>query len=99
MRPPAAIANASAACGEVVWTSNWVPSQWSVRQLWAGDVLGLALAYYLAGLPDDGFNVLRGTLEWVMLQSVVPGQIGGTNGGTVSRCVDKCGVYVCVRII
>ena len=23
-------------CGSVVWTSNWVPSMWSVRQLWSG---------------------------------------------------------------
>ena len=72
----------SSTCGEVVWTSNWVPSQWSVRQLWSGDNYGLALAYFLAGLPDEGFTVLSGTLRRDMLQSVVPGQSGGTNGGT-----------------
>lgn len=72
----------SAACGEVVWTSNWVPSQWSVRQLWSGDVSGLALAYYFAGLPDDGWRILSGNLHRDMLQGVVPGQTGGTNAGT-----------------
>jgi hypothetical protein len=69
-------------CGVVVWTSNWVPSQWSVRQLWGGDNMGLALAYFLAGLPDDGYSVLRGTLSWNMLLESVPGQAGSANGGT-----------------
>lgn len=69
-------------CGDVVWTSNWIPSQWSVRQLWSGDNSGLSLAYFLSGLPDDGFNVLKGNLHRDMLQSVVPGMTGGTNGGT-----------------
>ena len=73
---------ASLACGEVVWTSNWVPSMWSVRQMWSGDNSGLALAYFLTGLPDDGFAVLNGTLHKDMLQSAVPGQSGGANGGT-----------------
>ena len=58
-----------------------VPSMWSVRQLWSGDNSGLALAYFLAGLPDDGWSVLRGTLHRDMLQSAVPGQSGGSNGG------------------
>jgi hypothetical protein len=75
-------AAANATCGELVWTSNWVPDTWSVRQLWAGDVHGLALAYFLSGLADDGYKVLSGALRWTMLQSVVPGQSGGTNGGT-----------------
>ncbi len=75
-----AVSNAT--CGALVWTSNWVPDMWSVRQLWAGDIFGLALAYFLAGLPDDGANVLGGALRWNMLQSAVPGQAGGTNGGT-----------------
>ncbi len=70
-------------CGEVCWTSNWVPSMWSVRQLWSGDNSGLALAYFLSGLPDDGWTVLQGTLHRDMLQSAVPGMSGGTNG-TVS---------------
>jgi hypothetical protein len=33
-------------------------------------------------MPDDGFTVLIGALRRDMLQSVVPGQSGGTNGGT-----------------
>ena len=74
-------ANAST-CGEVVWTSNWVPSMWSVRQLWSGDNSGLALAYFLEGMPDAGYDVLRGNMRRDMLQSSVPGASGGANGGT-----------------
>jgi hypothetical protein len=69
-------------CGSVVWNSNWVPAQWSVRQLWTGDNVGLALAYLLTGLPDAGWEVLGGALRRDMLQSAVPGQSGGANGGT-----------------
>lgn len=72
----------STQCGNVVWTSNWIPSQWSVRQLWSGDNSGLSLAYFLTGLPDDGFNNLYGNLHRDMLQSAVPGMTGGSNGGT-----------------
>ena len=75
-------AASNATCGAVVWTSNWVPSMWSVRQLWSGDNSGLALAYFLTGLPDDGYAVLSGNLRRDMLQSGVPGQAGGANGGT-----------------
>ena len=69
-------------CGEVVWTSNWVPSMWSVRQMWSGDNSGLALAYFLEGQADEGFNVLSGNMRRDMLQSSVPGSSGGANGGT-----------------
>jgi hypothetical protein len=69
-------------CGEVVWTSNWVPSMWSVRQLWSGDNYALAQAYFSSGLPDDGMIVLAGSLRRDMLLSGVPGQTGGANGGT-----------------
>ena len=71
---------AAAQCGEVCWTSNWVPSMWSVRQLWSGDNSALALAYFLSGLPDDGWAVMQGTLHRDMLQSAVPGMSGGSNG-------------------
>ena len=50
--------------------------------MWSGDNYGLALAYFLAGLGDAGFVVLRGALARDMLQSAVPGQAGGPNGGT-----------------
>jgi hypothetical protein len=69
-------------CGETVWTSNWLPAQWSIRQLWSGDISALVFAYFLSGLPDDGYTVLLGNLHRDMLQSAVPGMTGGANGGT-----------------
>jgi hypothetical protein len=39
---------------------------WSLRQLYPGDNFALALAYCMSGLPDDGWEILRGT----MLQSM-----------------------------
>ena len=36
--------------GEQCWPSNWVPSIWSVREMWAGDDYHLALAYFQTGL-------------------------------------------------
>ncbi len=50
------------ACGEKMWTSNWVPSIWSARELWPGDNYALALAYFQAGLPDGGWALLQGNM-------------------------------------
>ncbi len=68
--------------GEQVWPSNWVPSIWSVREMWSGDDYQLALAYCQAGLPDDGWKVFRGMFPQQMLFGVVPGDMGHPSGGT-----------------
>lgn len=48
--------------GEMRQTSNWVPQEWSTRELFAGDNFAMALGYYLAGQGDDAWNLLRGTM-------------------------------------
>ena len=68
--------------GEQCWPSNWVPSIWSVREMWPGDNYQLALAYFQTGLPDDGYTVLRGTFPQQMLFGTVPGDLGHPAGGT-----------------
>jgi len=68
--------------GQRVWTSNWVPSKWSLREMWPGDCYGLALAYFQTGLADDGWNVLRGTFPAMAFYGPVPGDLGHPNGGT-----------------
>ena len=68
--------------GEQVWPSNWVPSIWSVREMWSGDDYQLALAYCQAGLPDDGWKVFRGMFPQQMLFGQVPGDMGHPSGGT-----------------
>ena len=68
--------------GRKVWTSNWVPGIWSVREVWPGDNYHLALSYFQAGLPNDGYDILRGTFMYSGFGSVVPGNLGDPAGGT-----------------
>jgi hypothetical protein len=67
--------------GRKVWTSNWIPGIWSVRELWPGDNYHLALSYFQAGLPDDGYDILRGTFMHSGFGSEVPGNLGDPSGG------------------
>ena len=68
--------------GRLVWTSNWVPSHWSARELYYGDNYHLALAYFQAGLPDEGWEILKGTALTSAFAGVVPGNHGQPEGGT-----------------
>lgn len=68
--------------GEQVWTSNWVPSTWSVRELWPADCWSVSLAYCQAGLPDDAWKVFEGTYLDCMYDRQVPGGVAQTQGGT-----------------
>lgn len=68
--------------GRKVWTSNWVPPMWSIRQLWPGDNYHLALSYFQAGLPDDGWDIMRGTFMHGAYDHLVPGNLGDIQGGT-----------------
>jgi hypothetical protein len=68
--------------GRQVWTSNFVPAIWSVRERWAGDNHHLALAYFQAGLAADGWDIFRGTFLHTAFDSHVPGDLGAPAGGT-----------------
>jgi hypothetical protein len=68
--------------GERVWPSNWVPSIWSLREMWPGDDYHLALAYFQTGLADEGWSVLRGTFPLLMFYGPVPGDLGHPAGAT-----------------
>ena len=68
--------------GERCWPSNWVPSVWSLREMWPGDNYHLALAYFQTGLADDGWKVLRGTFPHMAFYGPVPGDLGYPNGAT-----------------
>jgi hypothetical protein len=68
--------------GEQCWPSNWVPSIWSVREMWSGDNYALALAYFQSGLPDDGWTLLHGTFPQQAIFGIVPGDMGHPAGGT-----------------
>lgn len=68
--------------GERVWPSNWVPSVWSLREMWPGDNYHLALAYFQTGLADGGWNILRGTFPHMAFYGPVPGDLGYPCGAT-----------------
>lgn len=68
--------------GRQVWTSNFVPGIWSVRELWPGDNHHLALAYFQAGLAEDAWEVFRGTFLHTAFDFQAPGDFGAPPGGT-----------------
>ena len=68
--------------GRQVWTSNFVPGIWSVRERWPGDTHHLALAYFRAELAEDGWDIFRGTFLHTAFDSRVPGDLGAPAGGT-----------------
>ncbi len=67
--------------GRQVWTSNWVPAIWSIRELWPGDNYHLALSYFQSGLPEDGYDIFRGTFLRTAFNHISPGNLGGVQGG------------------
>jgi hypothetical protein len=68
--------------GEQCWPSNWVPSIWSVRQMWPGDNYALAQAYFETGLAEKGWDLLQGTFPESLQYGPVPGDMGYPAGGT-----------------
>jgi hypothetical protein len=68
--------------GEQCWPSDWVPSIWSVREMWPGDNYHLALAYFQTGLGAEGWSLLRGTFPQQMFFGPVPGDLGHPAGAT-----------------
>jgi len=52
--------------GEMRQTSNWVPGQWSVRELFHADNFAMALGYFLAGQGNEGWQLLSGTMKETM---------------------------------
>jgi len=68
--------------GERCWASNWVPSIWSLREMWPGDNYQLALAYFQTGLGDEGWNLMKGVFPDMAFYGRVPGDLGFPNGGT-----------------
>lgn len=67
--------------GRKVWTSNWIPSIWSVRELWPGDNYHLALSYFQAGLPNDGWDIMKGNYMHSAFNNHVPGDLASEQGG------------------
>ncbi len=88
--------------GVLCQISNWVPSKWSVREMEAGDMWHLALAYFQTGLGDEGWDLLQGSMLESGFASAMPGgfsQIGagadfGDNVHMFARVVAE-GLFGC----
>ena len=59
-----------------------MPSKWSVRDIFNGDVWHLALAYFQTGLADEGWDLLQGRLLETAYAGTVPGGFSHIGAGT-----------------
>ncbi len=68
--------------GVLCQPSNWVPSKWSARDMFAGDAWHLALGYFRTGLHDEGWELLRGAMLESAYAGAVPGGFSQIGAGT-----------------
>ncbi|MBC8876271.1 MAG: DUF4450 domain-containing protein [Planctomycetes bacterium] len=64
---------------KTIWTSNWVPWIWSVRDILGSEVAHMALANWQVGRRSKAWQLYRGALLDAMLYSSVPGACQGTS--------------------
>ena len=73
--------------GRTVWLSNWVPSIWSVRANSAGENFQLAYAFFRAGFPEEGLEVLTGTVRHFGFDGEMPGDLRSESASLGCRCL------------
>ncbi|MDR2145312.1 MAG: DUF4450 domain-containing protein [Tannerella sp.] len=80
-------------------TSSWLPYAWSLNNVAHAEVGHTALAYWLAGRPDEAFNLFKSTVLDGMYLGNSPGNVGQTSYYDAARgeCYrdfgDPVGVY------
>lgn len=52
-----------------------------MREMWPGDNYHLALSYFQAGLPNEGWEIMKGTFMHSAYNHTVPGNLGSDQGG------------------
>ncbi len=57
-------------------TTDWLPYAWSINNVAFAEVYHTALAYWLAGRPDDGFAIMKSAMLDGMFLGSSPGNIG-----------------------
>ncbi len=67
--------------GVLCMQSNWVPSVWSVREAFNGDLWHLALAYAQTSLADEGWELLLGAMLESCYAGVMPGGFSHIGAG------------------
>lgn len=75
----------------MLWSSNWVPFIWSVRDVCGVEVAHTALAYWQAGRPTKAYELWRGAIIDSMYCCRAPGACIGTSeldGHMTGLCTD-----------
>jgi len=57
-------------------TSDWQPYEWSINNVAMGEVMHTALAYFQAGRPNTGYNLLKGNIIDFMYMGKSPANFG-----------------------
>ena len=56
-------------------STNWVPYEWSLNNVYLGETAHTALAYWQGGRPDVAFQLWKGTLLDSMFMGLNPGSL------------------------
>jgi len=62
--------------GFTIATSNWMPYSWSINNVAAAEVMHTALAFFEAGHPSWGYELLKGNVMDQMYYGQCPGNFG-----------------------
>ncbi|MBB4044284.1 hypothetical protein GGR06_002075 [Bacteroides reticulotermitis] len=57
-------------------TTNWLPYSWSVNNVAFAEVMHTALAYFLAGRPEEGYRLMKSSVLDGMYLGDSPGNFG-----------------------
>ena len=87
----------------MLWSSNWVPFIWSVRDVCGVEVAHTALANWQAGRPKEAYDLWRGAILDSMFCCRAPGACIGTSEldshmtGLCTDFADTVGMYARTR--
>ena len=61
---------------QTIATSNWMPYAWSINNVAPAEVMHTALAYFQAGRPNEGYNLLKANIMDNMYNGQSPANFG-----------------------
>ena len=63
-------------CFQTIATTNWMPYAWSINNVAPAEVMHTALAYFEAGRPQAGYNLMRANILDQMYYGQSPANFG-----------------------
>ncbi len=79
-------------------TTDWLPYDWSINNVAAGEVMHTALSYFQAGRPDEGFSLIKANIMDQAYMGGSPGNFGQISyydkarGELYRDFSDNCGI-------